>query len=308
MYGGVCNMYYEFIDLKDAPLSVKEVAENIHIVINRHILEQIDRIDCKEIVDSFINAEKIKVAVLTMESEDKDVLLLFQMAVYRFCTVHIPVLLKEVENKLKELKADKSEYEGFLDPKSAKVNRRDYTRSFTESADIDIEERQGREIAEVLLLPWLPEENFREWEIEFWRKGPYIGRKIGHGSGSINIETMNSYRKILRRIKIAEKDSVRSDASMTVREVIELAFQDKGTIEKVEELQQYYKPLKTKAKKLNTMLKNDGMKDELEKIRNMTNIVDRGIHGELTAADIMELEGNIQLWHEGLQSLMNFFN
>ena len=48
--------------------------------------------------------------------------------------------------------------------------------------------------------------------------------------------------------------------------------------------------------------------EQLEKIRDMTNIVDRGIQGELTAADIMELEENMQLWHGGLQSLMNYFN
>lgn len=296
-------MYYEFIDLKDAPLSVKEIAENIHIVMTgvHYTAEKIiDGRECKEILNTFINAEKILASALTMESEDKDALLLFQMAVYRCCTIHIPFILEKIADESKKWEDEAMESKGgakggWWGPYSSDLVKLD---------PADMEERQVlamKDVIDMLSRGELSMKNFRNWEEEFWEKGGDIFL-IGPP------ESVYRFRQVVRKLNTVERNSDRGYDTMTVREVMDLAFQDKGTIEKVEELQQYYKPLKTKAKKLNTMLKNDGMKDELEKIRDMTNIVDRGIQGELTAADIMELEENIQLWHGGLQSLMNFFN
>lgn len=297
-------MYYEFIDLDSAPLIVKELAENIHMIINSQIAqwktEQIDVMDCKKIVDSFMDTDKLMASVLTMESEDKDVLLLFQMAVYRFCTVYVPVILEKIADRLKKEEVKKEEDNPLRQLSLTKL-------AFANPTD-------EKELVMVKMLnSGLSEENFREWEKEFWRKGKFINRNCELSSagfsvfGNSSIETMCNYRKRLRKQKTVEKDSERNYDTRTVREVMDLAFQDKGIIEKVEELQQYYKPLKTKAKKLNTMLKNNEMKVELQKIKNITDIVDRGIQGELTAADIMDLEENVQLWNASLKSLINFF-
>lgn len=288
-------MYYEFIDLKDAPLSVKEIAENIHIVINGQIFVLSDRMDCKGIIDSFINRRHM-IPVLTMESENKDTLLLFQMAVYRFYTVHIPIILEKIANKLKKLE---DQYE------ARSISRR-YSDCLN-PADMEEGEKKGWAMLATFSsgLPKKINKNIVKWEREFWLRGKNINIECEYPYPR---DTMYTYRKKLRKEKIAEKDSERGYDTMTVREVMDLAFQDKGTIEKVEELQQYYKPLKTKAKKLNMMLKNDGLRDELEKIRNMTKIVERGIQGELTAADVMELEENVQLWNASLQDFMNFYN
>lgn len=298
-------MYYEFIDLKDAPLSVKELAENIHMVISQVNTEEIiDGRECKEILNTFINAEKILSSALTMESEDKDALLLFQMAVYRCCTIHIPFILEKIADESKKWEDEAMESKKKSKKKSKGGWWGPYSSDLVKLDSADMEERQVLAMKDVLHMRAIGElsmKNFRKWEKEFWKKGGDIFL-IGPPASIYRV------RQVLRKLNTVERNSDRGYDTMTVREVMDLAFQDKGTIEKVEELQQYYKPLKTKAKKLNTMLKNDGMKDELEKIRDMTNIVDRGIQGELTAADIMELEENMQLWHGGLQSLMNYFN
>lgn len=301
-------MYYEFIDLKDAPLSVRELVENIHMVIGggKHYTgEIIDGRECKEILNTFINAEKILASAVTMESEDKDALLVFQMAIYRCCTIHIPIILERItdESRMLEKRTEESKENttdlimSFMRPKMIGP----YSSDLVDWDSTDMEERQVLAMKEV--VHWRNvgrlTENFRKWEKEFWEKGANIFQ-------SRPAVSIYRFRQVLRKLNIVERDSDRGSDTMTVREVMELAFQDKGTIEKVEELQQYYKPLKTKAKKLNTMLKNDRMKDELEKIRDMINIVDRGIQGELTVADIVELEENMQLWHGGLQGLMNF--
>lgn len=316
-------MYYEFIDLKDAPLSVRELVENIHMVINQvnRVAEGIiDGRECKEIVNTFINAEKILASAMTMESEDKDALLLFQMAVYRWCTIHIPFILEKITDESKKLEDETMESEGSIGSSlftwlSYTTRCGPYSSDLAKLDSADMEERQVLAMKKVLSLlrqERLSVENFRKWEEEFWEKGADIFQFWNNSTDIFQSRPPASIyrvRQVLRKLNTVEKNSDRDGYdTMTVREVMDLAFQDKGTIEKVEELQQYYKPLKTKAKKLNIMLKNDGMKDELEKIRDMTNIVDRGIQGELTAADIMELEENIQLWHGGLQSLMNFFN
>lgn len=95
-------MYYDFIKLNNAPISVVEAVENIHMIANNQCYDEEEKV----MIGSFKNTEKLLIEVLTMSWEDEKILLLFQMAVFRFCKIYIPKMLED-------LKKDTDEYEGL---------------------------------------------------------------------------------------------------------------------------------------------------------------------------------------------------
>lgn len=89
-------MYFNFISLKDAPLSVQEVVENMHMTVNGEWYFD-DEVEKEKAIASLQDTKKILADVMTLNYKDEQILLLFQMAIYRFCKMHIPNIMKNLE-------------------------------------------------------------------------------------------------------------------------------------------------------------------------------------------------------------------
>lgn len=86
-------MYKQFIDLSNEPLETQNVVKKMDELMGENLFD----VQYKKLWNFFCRQQPeqwLADILTTVEYEDKDRLLLFQMAVYRVCMVHMPAFLK----------------------------------------------------------------------------------------------------------------------------------------------------------------------------------------------------------------------
>lgn len=234
-------MYKEFIDLKDAPLETQKAVENIYKMIGSNYEHEVE---WKE-VWTFLSKQKpeqlMAEILTTVEYDDKDILFLFQIAIYIVCTVHIPFVLEKVKNNNDE------EHDIYL-----------YMTSV--------------------------EDHLSKWEGNFWI---YTMSNLFHPSSVIKKDDANYYK---------------------VEETMKSAFKEKYIMESVESLLQQYEPFICKAKKINKRVESKRIQVNIAGLKRGVDIIERHLQGNLSGADVKELEENASNWNREWHNLTKFFD
>lgn len=89
---------------------------------------------------------------------------------------------------------------------------------------------------------------------------------------------------------------------------LDMVHEEKDIIADIKKLQRQYEPFVRKAEKINQMVKNEQVQTEVDVLKKVTDIINRNLQGSLTAADVMELETNMDGWNKAIQNLVKFFD
>lgn len=89
---------------------------------------------------------------------------------------------------------------------------------------------------------------------------------------------------------------------------LDMVHEEKDIIANIKKLRRQYEPFARKAEKINQMVKNEQVQTEVDVLKKVTDIINRNLQGSLTAADVMELETNMDGWNKAIQNLVKFFD
>lgn len=90
-------MYCDFINLNEVSPIVREAVEDIQMIMTNH-WDDNERMESERMLKLFENSDALLADVMSLNRKNDKTVLLLQMAVYRFCTVHFKEILGRIEN------------------------------------------------------------------------------------------------------------------------------------------------------------------------------------------------------------------